>query len=116
MRSFLPDPGDDEAELLAGADARRLFFGHTHLQFRRPAADGGSDGLELVNPGSVGMPLDGDRRAAYALLRDDGTVELRRIAYDWEASVRALRRRFGGRRWVRIVSARIELARFDVGA
>ena len=54
-------------------------------------------GIELVNPGSVGMSLDGDRRAAYALLHDDGTVELRRVAYDWEASVRALCRRFGGR-------------------
>jgi diadenosine tetraphosphatase ApaH/serine/threonine PP2A family protein phosphatase len=113
MRSFLPQPRDDEGELLAGSTAPRLFFGHTHLQFRRAAVGAAT---ELVNPGSVGMPLDGDRRAAYALLHDDGSVELRRVAYDWEASVRALRRRFGGRDWVRIVSARIELSRFDVAA
>ena len=115
MRSFMPEPGDDEAELLAGASGPKLFFGHTHLQFRRESVSTHA-GIELVNPGSVGMSLDGDRRAAYALLHDDGTVELRRVAYDWEASVRALCRRFGGRDWVKIVSARIELSRFDVAS
>ncbi len=46
VRSFLPEPADDEAELLAGVTARRLVFGHTHLPFRRER-----DGIELVNPG-----------------------------------------------------------------
>ena len=53
-------------------------FGHTHLPFERTAAGG----IELLNPGSVGMPFDGDRRAAYALLHEDGAVERRRVAYD----------------------------------
>jgi diadenosine tetraphosphatase ApaH/serine/threonine PP2A family protein phosphatase len=30
--------------------------------------------VELVNPGSVGMPFDGDTRAAYALLHEDGQI------------------------------------------
>ena len=47
-----------------------------------------------MNPGSVGMPWDGDHRAAYAVLDDDG-VELRRVEYDWEASVAAVRERVG---------------------
>ena len=111
MRSFLPEPRDDEEELLQGVTDRRLVFGHTHLQFRRTAAGG----TELVNPGSVGMPLDGDHRAGYGLLRPDGGVELRRVAYDHAASVRALRERFGDDRWVAIVAARIDRARFDVG-
>jgi diadenosine tetraphosphatase ApaH/serine/threonine PP2A family protein phosphatase len=51
--------------------------------------------IELVNPGSVGMPFDGDHRAAYALVADDGTVEHRRVAYDHEASARAVREALG---------------------
>jgi len=106
VRSFLPEPADDEAELLAGVTERRLIFGHTHLQFVRQAG-----GIELVNPGSVGMPFDGDHRAAYALLHDDGRIELRRVAYDHEASAAALVERFGDG-WTKQPADRIRLARF----
>jgi diadenosine tetraphosphatase ApaH/serine/threonine PP2A family protein phosphatase len=44
-----------------------------------------------VNPGSVGLPFDGDQRAAYALWRGGRDVELRRVEYDfagYAASVR----------------------------
>ena len=79
MRSFLPEPADDEAELLEGVDRARGWSSATRTcPFRR--IDRG--GIELVNPGSVGMPFDGDPRAAYALLHDDGTIEHRRVAYD----------------------------------
>jgi diadenosine tetraphosphatase ApaH/serine/threonine PP2A family protein phosphatase len=97
VRSFTPEPGDDEAELLDGATEARLVFGHTHVQFRRAAAVGD---IELINPGSVGMPFDGDHRAAYALLRDDGTIEHRRVAYDHEAVPAALRERYGDAAWI----------------
>ena len=33
--------------------------------------------IEVVNPGSVGLPFDGDQRAAYALLREDGSFAVR---------------------------------------
>jgi diadenosine tetraphosphatase ApaH/serine/threonine PP2A family protein phosphatase len=90
MRSFLPQPAEDEDELLQTADgARRLVFGHTHLQFRRETAGG----VELVNPGSVGLPFDGDVRAAYALLHDDGSIELRRVEYDFEHAAAVVRER-----------------------
>src|SRR3954447_25075636 len=102
VRSFLPEPADDEAELLAGITARRLVFGHPRLPFARTA-----DGIELVNPGSVGMPFDGDARAAYALVHDDGTVEHRRITYDHRASAERVR----GSAWGEIVAGRIERAR-----
>jgi diadenosine tetraphosphatase ApaH/serine/threonine PP2A family protein phosphatase len=85
-------------------------FGHTHIQFRRTAQ--GPDGpVELVNPGSIGIPLDGDHRAGWALIAPDGTVDLRRVAYDHEASARALRERYGEQEWVGIVTGRIERAR-----
>jgi predicted phosphodiesterase len=110
MRSFMPEPGDDEAELLQGVTDSRLVFGHTHLQFRR-TSDAAGRAVELLNPGSVGIPLDGDHRAAYALRRPDGEFELHRVAYDHAASARALRERYGDQEWVGIVSGRIENAR-----
>jgi diadenosine tetraphosphatase ApaH/serine/threonine PP2A family protein phosphatase len=97
VRSFMPAPGDDEAELLERVSDARLIFGHTHLPFARTSAVGG---VELVNPGSVGMPLDGDHRAAYALLHDDGTIEHRRVDYDHAAVPTALRERYGDAAWL----------------
>ena len=105
VRSFLPEPAEDEPELLEGVTASRLMFGHTHLQFRRMAGD-----IELVNPGSVGVPLDGDHRAAYAVIHDDGRLELRRVAYDHEASAAKVRS-LGD--WAEVVALRIERARLE---
>jgi diadenosine tetraphosphatase ApaH/serine/threonine PP2A family protein phosphatase len=102
IRSFLPEPADDEPELLAGVSASRMCFGHTHLPFRRIA-----NGIELVNPGSVGLPYDGDTRAAYALVHDDGTIEHRRVEYDHRASAERVR----GSAWGDVVAGRIERAR-----
>lgn len=106
--SFLPEPAPDEGGLLAGVVQRRLVFGHTHLQFMRT----GGDGIELLNPGSVGMPMDGDTRAAYALAAADGAVELRRVVYDHAASAAAIRERLGEAG--EMAARRIEQARIDV--
>ncbi len=93
VESFAPEPQEGDERLLAGVHDRPVVFGHSHLQFRRP----GASGTELVNPGSAGMPLDGDPRAAWALLRD-GEFEFRRVKYDVEraaAAARAMGGRFG---------------------
>jgi diadenosine tetraphosphatase ApaH/serine/threonine PP2A family protein phosphatase len=71
-------------------------------------------GTELVNPGSVGMPFDGDPRAAWAIVHADRRVEHRRVPYDHEASAAAVRQRFEGAPWTDTVAARIKRARFDV--
>jgi predicted phosphodiesterase len=109
VRSFLAEPADDEAELLEGVQAPRVVFGHTHVPFRRVST---VRGVELVNPGSVGLPYDGDPRAAYALVHPGGEVEHRRVAYDHAASAEHLREAFGGE-WAEVVARRIELARAD---
>jgi predicted phosphodiesterase len=104
METFFPEPGDMDAELLMGVEARRVVCGHIHVAFRRT----GPGGIELVNPGSVGMPWDGDHRAAYAVIDEDG-VEQRRVEYDWQTSVAAVRD------WVgELPARRMELARFQV--
>ncbi len=53
---------------------------HTHLQFDREIA-----GVRSVNPGSVGMPYQGEPGAYWAMLGPD--VELRRTAYDVDEAV-----------------------------
>ena len=105
MDSFYPEPQDSDAERLMGVEARRVVFGHTHLQFTRE----GPAGIELLNPGSVGIPLDGDRRAAYAVVHDDDSVELRRVEYDWQAVANEVRAKVG-----ELPAKRIEQSRFDV--
>lgn len=86
IRSFAPDPQDGEEELLDGDSDRTILFGHSHWQFRRD----GPSGTLLVNPGSVGAPLDGDPRAAWALL-EDGEISFRRTAYDVERAASKMR-------------------------
>ena len=105
--SFLPEPGDADDEMLAGATERRIVFGHTHLQFRRTR----DDGIELVNPGSVGLPLDGDERAAYAIVSEDGRLEQRRVAYDHDRSAVAVVERFGETEWALRTQCRLRSAR-----
>jgi predicted phosphodiesterase len=91
VESFAPDPEPGEERMLVGVRDRTVVFGHSHVQFRRP----GPNGTELVNPGSVGMPLDGDRRGAYAVRQEDGEFEFRRVEFDVEY-VAAAWRAFGG--------------------
>jgi len=108
VRSFAPEPADDEAELLKNVPELRLVFGHTHIPFERKSA--GHGGIVLFNPGSVGMPFDGDHRAAYALMHDDGTLEHRRAGYDHVRVPVALRAKFGDAEWVDVPEKRFETA------
>lgn len=111
VRSFAPEPADDEAELLKNVVELRLIFGHTHIPFARKSA--GHGGIELFNPGSVGMPLDGDHRAAYALLHDDGTLEHRRVGYDHVRVAVALRAAYGDAPWVDVIEQRFVTATLE---
>jgi len=89
-----------------------LFYGHTHfptyygaenrgtqrdgyhlrsIKYAKPLPLG--DGIVAVNPGSVGQPRDGDRRAAYAIVDTEAhTVEFRRVAYPVETVQEAMKR------------------------
>ena len=109
--SFLPEELPEDADLLAGVTEHRLIFGHTHVPFQRLADP---PGIELVNPGSVGMPFDGNPRASWAVIGDDGAIEHRRVRYDHAASARRVRAIAGEDRWGEVVAQRIERAQFVV--
>lgn len=84
-RAPAADAGDAELESVYRALGRPVaVYAHIHRPFVRRLPD-----LVVANSGSVSLPYDGDRRAAYLLL--DGTVaEVRRVEYDVDAEIRGL--------------------------
>jgi predicted phosphodiesterase len=106
-------PQDEDEYIISEDEARAAaqflngqlsFFGHTHLQGgfavhrngtrRTPDSDifALDDSMQyLINPGSVGQPRDGDRRAGYALYdSNEGTVQCCRVDYDQAATLRKI--------------------------
>jgi putative phosphoesterase len=66
----------------ADAHADVICFGHTHVPYHRRV-----EGVDFVNPGSVGRPKDGNPQAGYCILMIDGdSVESEqvRLSYDVE--------------------------------
>jgi predicted phosphodiesterase len=86
IESFAPEAQPGEERMLAGESERTILFGHSHQQFRRT----GPNGTLLVNPGSVGAPLDGDSRAAWAIY-ENGEIGFRRTEYDVERAAAKMR-------------------------
>ena len=58
-------------------------------------------------------PFDGDHRAAYALMGDDGAIEHRRVGYDHVRVPVALRAKFGDAPWVDVAEQRFETASLE---
>ena len=78
-----PDSAADAIrEWLRGASETVLIGGHSHIAMERHV-----DGWHLFNPGSVGVPLDGDFTASYMILdgNDAGweCSAYRRIPFDY---------------------------------
>jgi putative phosphoesterase len=78
-------PDDELVEVLGDPDADVVLCGHTHMQYDRAL----SNGLRVVNPGSVGMPYEGAPGAYWALLGPG--VEFRKTVYDTGATAEAIR-------------------------
>src|SRR5206468_3728073 len=97
------------AASLAAMSTRHGINGHTHIptafleldgRISRIGPDGGARsatvvlerGRVLLNPGSVGQPRDGDRRASYLILDPDAqTASWHRTEYDIDAVRTAMR-------------------------
>ena len=82
---YLKDDPKAWTERLQGIEADFVLVGHSHLPFVLKL-----EHTTVINPGSVGQPRDGDPRAAYAII-DNGRVELRRVEYDIEATLKHMR-------------------------
>jgi len=83
-----PDHYTYPAEFTPGLldDEDVLVMGHTHVQHHAVFDEG-----VVCNPGSVGQPRDGDKRAAYAVVDlADLSVEEHRVEYDVDAVVAAI--------------------------
>ncbi len=69
-----------------------IALGHTHLAFQWQSDAGGL----VFNPGSVGQPRTGDRRASFAILSIGGgeaaraEVEMRHVEYDIERAAKKI--------------------------
>lgn len=83
-RGLHPLLRDDEiAARLADVDEPTVIGGHTHLPISRQ-----SGRWHILNPGSVGVPLDGQHLASYVILdgdEDGWRPTFRRVAYDTAA-------------------------------
>jgi putative phosphoesterase len=66
---------------LQNVDADVICVGHTHQPYVLEVGD-----KLVINPGSVGLPRDGDPRACYAVI-EDNRVDLRRAEYPVEEAV-----------------------------
>ncbi len=81
-------PAEEEfwTRRLQNVDADVICVGHTHQPYVLPVGN-----KLVINPGSVGQPRDGDPRASFAILEPDTKkVELRRLEYPVEETVRAV--------------------------
>jgi predicted phosphodiesterase len=60
---------------------KQVYCGHTHVPFFKEFGD-----KRICNVGSVGVPVDGDPRAAWGMLMENSngnkTVTIRRVAYE----------------------------------
>jgi putative phosphoesterase len=69
---------------LDGIEADIVCVGHTHQPYLLNVGD-----TLVVNPGSVGLPRDGDPRASYAIY-ENGEVILRRVEYPIQTTIDAV--------------------------
>jgi putative phosphoesterase len=95
-RSVLPEASDAELRGTYGSlGAALAVYCHIHRPYVRRLP-----GLTVANTGSVGLPFDGDVRAAYLLI-EDGVPSVRRVAYDVERHVAdVLRSGYPTARWL----------------
>ena len=75
LDEYTPTDPKAWAMRLNGIKADFVLVGHTHQQFTFNVGQS-----ILLNPGSVGLPRDGDPRARYAII-ENGVVQLKQVPY-----------------------------------
>ncbi|MHC4197365.1 MAG: metallophosphoesterase family protein [Planctomycetota bacterium] len=106
--TFLPPDTPDKvlARELEGVDADFVFIGHTHMPMHRSV-----DGTVIINPGSVGFPSGHSPKASYAVW-DDGNVEFRKVDYDIEKTIEALKETTLRYEHIEVISNKLKDGRF----
>lgn len=84
LEEYLPPNAEAWATRVAGIRADFVLVGHTHYQWHAQVGK-----AQIVNPGTVGLPRNGNPRACYAII-EDANVTLKQVDYDIEATVAAL--------------------------
>ena len=88
---YTPDDPARLCQLAAQVQADVIVLGHTHQPFVYEVEYAPGCKTLLINPGAVGRALDGDTRAAYAILQTEKrNVQFRRIEYDLAIAVQAI--------------------------
>jgi putative phosphoesterase len=85
MDEYAPAEPAFWAPRLAGLDVDYVCVGHTHQPYVLNV-----NGVTVINPGSVGLPRDGDPRASYGVVVDGTDIELKRIDYPVQTTVDAV--------------------------
>lgn len=86
MDEFAPPCEDFWRKRLDNIDVDYVLVGHTHRPYVLEV-----DGKTIINPGSVGLPRDGDPRLSYAML-DHGELEMKRLEYPIEDALKVVRK------------------------
>ncbi len=78
LDEYAPPDAEFWARRLQNVDADVVCVGHSHQPYVLEVGD-----KLVINPGSVGLPRDGDPRASFAVI-EDNRVDLRRVEYPIE--------------------------------
>jgi putative phosphoesterase len=84
LEEYAPADVEFWSRRLHNVDADVICVGHTHQPYIVEVGD-----KLVVNPGSVGLPRDGDPRAAYAIM-EDRRVVLKRVEYQVQDTMRSI--------------------------
>jgi putative phosphoesterase len=76
---------NDWDQYVKNLESEYVLLGHTHVQHLRRIGE-----VTVVNPGSVGQSRDGSAQACYAVF-DGNALTLKRVAYDVQQTIAALR-------------------------
>ena len=85
MDEYLSSEPSEWENRLKNIDADFVCVGHTHRPFHLEL-----ENCQVLNPGSVGQPRDGDPRCSYAMI-ENGTVQIKRIEYDIDETLAQMR-------------------------
>ena len=85
MDEFGPPDVDFWSRRLEGINVDYVLCGHTHQPYILQVGM-----TTIINPGSIGLPRDGDPRASFAII-DNNAIELRRVQYPIDRSIESIR-------------------------